>query len=796
MRAVLVLWPLVVGTPVPPTPSSRSRSSLVVSVDVGTESVRAGVFDASGTLLGTSAASPHETTYPQPGWAEQSADAWWTGMGAAVRGAIADARCDPASIRCLCLATTSCTVLALDLAGRPLRPALLWMDARSAPEAAEILALGAGDPALSVGGTGPLSAEWMLPKARWLKGNEPHVWAVAATICECQDWLNFMCTGAMVAGGCNVATRWHCDGVEALQPGSEGGFGGQPTSLLRRVGLEDLAAKWPARCVAMGACIGPVTAEACAHLGLAPGVLLVQGGADAFVGLLGLGVVGAPHQTDIGLVTGSSHLQLAVTQLLPGARPRPAAGCWGWYRGAPLPFLAMAEGGQSSTGAALQWARRLFGGSLRELDDEAAALPVGAEGCLALETLQGARTPATDPLARGALLGLSLQHTRAHAWRALLEAVCMGTRAALDALASALGRPPAALCVSGGVTRSPLWLQMHADATGLPVLVGQTNEAPLLGGAVLGIAHAEYGGDVRAAVEAMVRVARRVEPRPAEAAQYDALYLAAYRHAQPTLAPLSHRLSAGWARLASARAPPPRLSPSGRLALVVPSLLSADAGAYAAAARDAEAAAPYAGAWVHADVYDGSPIAAGAYSSIGPATVAAVHAAAPSLHVDVHLGVAHPTRELLTAFAAAGAGSITLQWEALGSAAEAEALARHIRASGCLAGVCVAPATPVAAIAPLLRTGVCDVVDVLCVEPGRGGQPFQPACLDKLRQLRAEFPQLRVLQADGGISQATAPLAAAAGANALVAGSALFGSTKALPAAFAALEDALRQHGS
>jgi len=122
---------------------------------VGTESVRAGVFDASGTLLGTSAASPHETTYPQPGWAEQSADAWWTGMGAAVRGAIADARCDPASIRCLCLATTSCTVLALDSAGRPLRPALLWMDARSAPEAAEILALGAGDPALSVGGTGP-----------------------------------------------------------------------------------------------------------------------------------------------------------------------------------------------------------------------------------------------------------------------------------------------------------------------------------------------------------------------------------------------------------------------------------------------------------------------------------------------------------------------------------------------------------------------------------------------------------------------------------------------------------------
>eukprot|EP00966_Prymnesium_polylepis_P177009 4099433-Prymnesium_polylepis.1 len=88
----------------------------------------------------------------------------------------------------------------------------------------------------------------------------------------------------------------------------------------------------------------------------------------------------------------------------------------------------MAEGGQSSTGAALQWARRLFGGnadelpSLRILDEEAAALPVGAEGVTALETFQGARTPVTDPNARGALLGLSLGHTRAHIWRALLEA--------------------------------------------------------------------------------------------------------------------------------------------------------------------------------------------------------------------------------------------------------------------------------------------------------------------------------------------------------------------------------------
>ncbi|KAH8078209.1 ribulose-phosphate 3-epimerase [Aureococcus anophagefferens] len=118
----------------------------------------------------------------------------------------------------LCLATTSCTVVACDAAGAPLRDCLLWMDARSATEAEDILEMGAGDPALRVnsGGAGPISAEWMLPKALWLKRHEPETWDNAAVVCECQDWLNFKLTGGWAAGGSNVATRWHCDGAVAV----------------------------------------------------------------------------------------------------------------------------------------------------------------------------------------------------------------------------------------------------------------------------------------------------------------------------------------------------------------------------------------------------------------------------------------------------------------------------------------------------------------------------------------------------------------------------------------------------
>jgi sugar (pentulose or hexulose) kinase len=132
------------------------------------------------------------------------------------------------------------------------------------------------------------------------------------------------------------------------------------------------------------------------------------------------------------------------------------------YRGAPLQGLNFAEGGQSSTGSIIRWAKRLFGDlDYAHLDREAALISPGCDGLVALETFQGSRTPVTDPLARGALVGLTLKHTRAHVWRALMEAVCFGTRACVDGLAKA-GHEANEIIIAGGTVRSPLWLQMHA----------------------------------------------------------------------------------------------------------------------------------------------------------------------------------------------------------------------------------------------------------------------------------------------------------------------------------------------
>jgi ribulose kinase len=508
-------------------PLVLSTRQLVLGVDGGTESIRACFFDAhTGQVVGESYAVPYETFHPQPGWAEQNPLDWYHNLGLAVKGAVKSIKENDVQIVSLAIDTTCCSVVALDEKYEPLRPCLLWMDQRAHEQTKQILDQCKGDPALLIncGGEGPLSAEWMIPKALWIQQNEPNIWA-QATICEYQDYINYKLTGRMCASSCNAATRWHWNGGNSED--------GRPHSLYNKLGIPELADKLPRSCLPMGAIIGPLTKEASQHMGLPQDIPVVQGGPDAFVGMVGLGCIN-PGQ--LCLITGSSHLHCVVT-----SHPSTAPGTWGAYKNSPLSGLNFAEGGQSSTGSIIRWAKKLFGHELsyKQLDDEASSIPPGSDGLIALETFQGQRTPTTDPLARGALLGLTLSHTRAHIWRALMEAVCFGTRACIEGLAAA-GHECDEIVLAGGITRSPLWLQMHADVTGKPVVVCENSDAPLLGCAILASVGAGIHATPADAVKAMVRIAKRVPPSLRESALYEKVYDEVYLKAADAVRPISH----------------------------------------------------------------------------------------------------------------------------------------------------------------------------------------------------------------------------------------------------------------
>ncbi len=477
----------------------------VIGIDGGTESLRAHVFDLAGTSLG-SGVGRYQTDFPAPGRAEQAPMDWWAALGVAVRAALAEAQVPAREIAALCLDTTSCTVVALDETGRPLRPAILWMDVRAEQEAEAVLATGDAALALNGAGHGPISAEWMIPKALWLKRHQAALYRQAATICEYQDFLMQRLTGRLVASLTNVAMRWHY----------RKNAGGWPLSLLEALDLADLFMKWPQEIVAPGGLVGTLTAEAAAHLALPCATKVIQGGADAFIGMIGLGVA-EPGQ--VALITGSSHLQLAVCR-----HELRVPGLWGSYADVVYPGRHVLEGGQTSSGSMIAWLDRLLGEGydLDRLNREASVIAPGADGLVALDHFQGNRNPYTDAASRGALVGLTLGHGPAHIFRAMIESICLGTRLILDRMRAA-GVPLSELIVGGGASRSPLWLQIHADTANLPVKVASCTDAPALGSAILAAVGAGLFPDVRAGIAAMTTIDRTVTPDPAAAARYDAL---------------------------------------------------------------------------------------------------------------------------------------------------------------------------------------------------------------------------------------------------------------------------------
>ncbi len=206
-----------------------------------------------------------------------------------------------------------------------------------------------------------------------------------------------------------------------------------------------------------------------------------------------------------------------------------------------MPGLHVVEGGQTSTGSVVSWFKSLLGEDVtyERLNDEAAALPPGAEGLVVLDHFQGNRTPYTDPNSRGVISGLTLKHGPAHIFRAIIEGVSFGTELILETMRGT-GFRPTDVVVAGGATRSDLWLQIHADVSDLPLSLTRVADAPALGSAILAAVGAGLDDDIAGGADAMVEVVRTIEPDPARHEAYRPIYQV-YKDTYPALAHLLHR---------------------------------------------------------------------------------------------------------------------------------------------------------------------------------------------------------------------------------------------------------------
>jgi FGGY-family pentulose kinase len=506
-----------------------AEAPYLIGVDYGTGGVRVGIFDREGTPI-VFRSIPFDTQYPRPGWAEQDPDEWWSSLQAAMKAAMEEGRVSPEEIAGISVGATSATVLALDQDGRHRRPAIMWMDVRASDQARRIEET--GHPALKYSGFGAVSAEWGLPKALWLKENEPETYSRAAHICDCTDWLMNRLTGEW-AGSLDIASSKY------FHDGDQGGF---PRGLFQAVGIEDLLEKYPQNLLDLGVVLGGLRKEAAGTLGLKPGIPVAQGGVDAHMGALGLGVV---QPGKLALITGSSHVMIGQS-----AKPIHGRGFWGAYTDAMIRGQYTIEAGQASTGSVIAWFKNNFAGEAvaeaqrrgadpyQVLGEMARDVPIGSDGLVVLDYFQGNRAPHSDPLTRGMIWGLSLSHGPGHVFRAILEGICYGTEHIFRTLRQQ-GYEPTLIAVSGGATRSDLWMQMHADVSNVPISLTSVGEGPVLGSAMLAAVGAGVYPDIQTAAANMVHTKHTIEPDPAAHAEYE-FYVDKYIRTYPQMKDLMH----------------------------------------------------------------------------------------------------------------------------------------------------------------------------------------------------------------------------------------------------------------
>jgi FGGY-family pentulose kinase len=502
----------------------------LLGIDFGTGGARVGIFDPEGTPL---VFTEREFTlkHPRPGWAEQDPEEWWSSLVEAVRAAMEESGVPAGEIAGISVDATSSTVLAVDEGGRHLRPAIMWMDVRSSEEADRIART--HNDALKYNGYGPVSAEWGLPKALWIKDNEPDTFRAASHICDCGDWLIHRLTGVWAFSINFASSKYYYDR-------NEGGF---PESLYDEVDAGDLLEKYPQNVLDLGTVAGELSKEAAGELGLEAGTPVAEGGVDAHVGAIGLGVV---EPGKMALITGSSHVMIGQTE-----RPIHDPGFWGAYTDAMIPGQYTVEAGQASTGSIVAWFKNQFAGDAaaeaRErgvdtydvLTELARDIPIGSDGLVVLDYFQGNRSPYTDPLARGMIWGLTLSHTPGHVFRAIIEGICYGTENILRTMRGQDFEPKLNV-VSGGPAKSGLWMQMHADVSGVPISFTEVSDGPALGSAMLAAVGAGIYPDVPSAAEKMVHTADTIEPDPERHEEYE-FYVDRYLESYPQMKDLMHK---------------------------------------------------------------------------------------------------------------------------------------------------------------------------------------------------------------------------------------------------------------
>src|SRR6266498_2554215 len=493
----------------------------VIGCDIGSQSLKAVLISAQGKICGEASAS-YPIEYPQPTWAQQSPTAWMDALAQAIHSLLIHSDVSSQQIIALGLDAQVDGLVALDKSGKPLYPAIIWMDRRAVSECETIRKKISQETIFQITGLN-LDATHVAPKIRWLANQEPHLFEKATTLLLPGSYIAFALTGELGVDYSNASSTmlmdvrnrvWSqqmCDAFEI------------PMNLLPPI--------YPATQV-----LGTLHSGAADLLGLSTSTKVILGSGDEHAACLGAGV------TKPGLVC-----DIAGT-----AEPVCASSESALFDESGLvethchadPDLWLLENPGFVSGANYRWFRDQF--SAQEiaqnvnayalLDGEAETVPAGSEGLIMLPCLMGAMAPTWNALARGTFIGFTLAHRHAHFCRAILEASAYAIRDITDQMLH-MGLSLQEIRAVGGGARSPLWRQIKADVSGLPVSITDTFETAVLGAGILALTGSRLIDSLEETIHLTTHVIETRDPHPETRKIYEEYYQL-YRSSYFSLLPI------------------------------------------------------------------------------------------------------------------------------------------------------------------------------------------------------------------------------------------------------------------
>ncbi|PIE34784.1 hypothetical protein CSA56_06800 [candidate division KSB3 bacterium] len=499
----------------------------LLGIDVGTTAVKSAIFSDEGVLVGQ-ASSEYPTSYPSANMVEQSPDDWWQAAVNTIREALSASRLSNRDIAAIGVSSQAPTMLAVDTQGKPLHPALIWMDQRADDACDRLRQIPGEDEIFRITGN-IVNSYYVLPELLWFKQQKPELYTQTFKILQANGYINLKLTGAYTIDRSHAGLTLLYD-IHQQQWAKE---------------LFDVTELSPTLFPDISEChavIGEVTQKAAGETGLHAGTPVIAGMVDATAATLEAGAVcdGAVCE-----MTGTSTvIMTALANIITDSRltffPHSIQGTFLWV------------GAMSASGASLKWFKNQLGFAEQNtsallgmtpydvMNQEVQNLPEGPSGIIFLPYLSGERSPIWDNKARGVFFGLSESTARAELIKALLEGTAFGLKHNLDVFTEG-GMTVREIRTVGGGAKSAVWNQIKADITNTPILIPETAIGAPFGDGILAGHGIGLFPDITQSIQQLVTIRETYKPRPRYVRTYQemfAIYKDLYRHLQTDFAKL------------------------------------------------------------------------------------------------------------------------------------------------------------------------------------------------------------------------------------------------------------------